>query len=172
MMVGGTPHSWALLRPVIEAVKLRQSASMIEAAVAGRARSAERDLRAACATVFGEDRAPLALDRADLEPALMAARVLEYAQGFRILAAASANYDWSLDMARIAEIWRAGCIIRARLLDDIATAFHADPPQGELLLAPGLTETLRLGIPALRRVVTAGLTAGTPLPVLGAAPSY
>lgn len=157
---------------VIEAVRLGQSASMIEAAVAGRAWSAERDLRAACATTYGADRTALILDPADLEPALLAARVLEYAQGFRILAAASDAYDWSLDMARIAGIWRAGCIIRAKLLDDIASAFHAGPEQGDLMLAPGLTGRLQQGTRALRRVVTAALGAGFPLPVLSAALSF
>ena len=32
--------------------------------------------------------------------------------------------DWSLDLESIAEIWRAGCIIRSALLDDIAEAFR------------------------------------------------
>ena len=99
----------------------------------------------------------------------MAARVLGYAQGFRILAAASAEYDWQLDFARIAEIWRAGCIIRSALLDDIATAFRGELPHGELILAPAFTETLGRTLPSLRAVVGGAVAQGHAVPVLSAA---
>lgn len=154
---------------VIEAVRLGQSASMIEGAVAARAWSAERDLRAAADRAFGGARGALQLRAEDLERAVLAARVLEYAQGFRILGAASEEYDWALDPARIAEIWRAGCIIRAALLDDISDAFRAGPPQGQLLLSPRFKAVLEDGIPALRDVVGKAVTAGVAVPVLSAA---
>lgn len=154
---------------VIEAVTLGQSATLIEGAVAARAWSAEKPLREAAGAAFGSERHPLDLSIDTLESALLAARVLEYAQGFRILAAASRDYDWHLDFARIAEIWRAGCIIRARLLDDIAEAFAKGPPMDQLLLAPAFAETFAKGIPALRSIVAAGISAGYPLPVLSAA---
>ena len=82
--------------------------------------------------------------------------------------AASDEYDWSLDMPRIAEIWRAGCIIRSSLLDDLADAFRDELPQGELILAPAIRAHLEVTIGALRRVVTAGITGGIPVPVLSA----
>ena len=148
----------------IEAVRLGQSARMIEGAVAARAWSAERDLRTAAAAAFGFDRWPVEPEA--LEQALLAARVLEYAQGFRILAAASAEFGWGLEPKTIARIWRAGCIIRARLLDDIADAFAAGPPQGELLLAPAFVPVLEAGIPALRALVAQAISAGFPVPVL------
>ncbi|HBM57723.1 MAG TPA: phosphogluconate dehydrogenase (NADP(+)-dependent, decarboxylating) [Citreicella sp.] len=157
---------------VIEAVRLGQSATLIEGAVAARAWSAEGDLRAAAGAAFGAERDALQLDMDALEAALLAARVLEYAQGFRILAAASAEYGWDLDAARIAEIWRAGCIIRARLLDDIAGAFRDGAPEGQLLLAPRFAPVLAAGIPALRALVAQAVAAGYPLPVLGAALAF
>ncbi|NDV49106.1 MULTISPECIES: NADP-dependent phosphogluconate dehydrogenase [unclassified Salipiger] len=153
----------------IEAVQLGQSATMIEGAVAARAWSAEKDLREVAGAAFGSDRASFAPDFEELEAALLAARILEYAQGFRILAAASAEYGWQLDFARIAEIWRAGCIIRARLLDDISAAFRETPPEGQLFLAPRFAPVLEAGIPALRRLVSGAIAAGYPLPVLGSA---
>ncbi len=154
---------------VIEAVHLGQSATMIEGAVAARAWSAEKPLREAMGAAFGADRQPVSLDIETLESALLAARVLEYAQGFRILDAASAEYGWALDHARIAETWRAGCIIRARLLGDFAEAFRAGPPLGQLVLAPRFAQILGDGIPALRQVIGAAITAGFALPVLSAA---
>ena len=84
----------------------------------------------------------------DLQSALIVGRILAYAQGFEILAAGSKEFNWSLDFARIAEIWRAGCIIRSAMLDDIATAFRSPLPAGiwrcltisspcSLLISPG-----------------------------------
>jgi len=71
-------------------------------------------------------------------------------------------------MPRIAEIWRAGCIIRSSLLDDLADAFRTDLPQNELILAPAIRARLDASIGALRRVVTAGINNGVPVPVLSA----
>ena len=99
---------------------------------------------------------------------MLAARIIAYAQGFRILAAASADYDWNLDFARIAEIWRAGCIIRSALLDDISAAFRGDMPEGQLIFAPAFVARLQKAIPALRRVVAAAVTAGHPVPAFSA----
>ncbi|MCC1491958.1 NADP-dependent phosphogluconate dehydrogenase [Cognatishimia sp. F0-27] len=154
---------------VIEAVKLGQSATLIEAAVAGRAWSSEKALREAMESRFGKERAPMEIDAAALERAVLAARVLEYAQGFRILGAASEHYGWALDPARIAEIWRAGCIIRARLLDDISAAFAEDPPMGQIVLSAHFEQTLKSGVPALRSVVSQAQGAGYAVPVLSAA---
>jgi 6-phosphogluconate dehydrogenase len=47
-----------------------------------------------------------------------------YAEGFAIL---QAKAEWSLDVARIAEIWRFGSVIRSWLLDLTAAALTDDP---------------------------------------------
>ncbi len=160
---------------LIEALKLGQSASTIEAAVGARSWSAAKDLRG-----LGADRlqartvpetGPVALDT-DLEKALLAARVVAYSQGFALLAAASEEFGWSLDLARIAEIWRAGCIIRSALLDDIATAFRGDLPGGSLILAPHFAGVLADSVAALRRVVAHAVLHGQPVPALAAALGY
>ncbi|WP_439149738.1 NADP-dependent phosphogluconate dehydrogenase [Sulfitobacter sp.] len=155
---------------LIEALKLGQSASTIEAAVGARGWSSEKGTRVTAEPQLPE--MPQQSDfppPADLEHALLAARILGHAQGFRILAAASADFDWQLDMARISEIWRAGCIIRSALLDDFAAAFRGDAPQGELVLAPAISEMLERSIGALRRVVAAAVLAGVAVPSLSAA---
>ena len=160
---------------VIEALKLGQSASTIEAAVGARSWSAAKDLR-----TIGQQRlhgpsstdaGPALLD-ADLERALLAARVIAYAQGFTLLAAASEEFEWQLDLARIAEIWRAGCIIRSALLDDIAAAFRGDLPGNSLILAPAFTRLLADNVGALRRVAARAFTGGLPVPALAAAVGY
>ncbi|MEM9899705.1 MAG: NADP-dependent phosphogluconate dehydrogenase [Pseudomonadota bacterium] len=155
---------------VIEALRLGQSASIIEAAVGARAWSALRAARmAGAAHLPGQGGAALALGPEDLASAFLAARILAYGQGMALLAAASDEYKWGTDLARVAEIWRAGCIIRSALLDDIAGAIRADLPEGMLHLAPAFSEALTRGLPALRKLVAAAALAGQPIPGFAAA---
>ena len=154
---------------VVEAVRLGQAANMIEAAVGARSWSSEKDIRQEAQNRLGGARGAFDCDSAMLADAFMAARILCYAQGFRILDAASKEYDWQLDFGRIAEIWRAGCIIRSALLDDISEAFGNDLPAGQLILAPKFTELLTRTIPALRTVVSTAIGAGHAIPAMSAA---
>ncbi|WP_375281248.1 NADP-dependent phosphogluconate dehydrogenase [Pseudooctadecabacter sp.] len=156
----------------IEAIRMGKSASIIEAAVGGRALSSEVAVRAAGEDIFGAARGPIEVSDDDLHDALLVGRILSYAQGFRILEAASEEFDWSIDMARTAEVWRAGCIIRSVLLDDIATAFRSDLPHGQLVFAPAMVTRLQEALPALRRVVCAAATQGHAAPALSSALSF
>ena len=157
---------------VVEAVRLGQSANMIEAAVGARSWSSEKDTRQTAEQILDGTRGAISLGSGTMAEAFTAARILGYAQGFRILRAAADEYDWPLDYARIAEIWRAGCIIRSAMLDDISEAFRSDLPHGELILSPKFAETLARTIPALREVVAAAVTSGHAIPVLASALSW
>lgn len=154
---------------VIEALKMGQSASAIEAAVGARGWSSEKEARVAGEEILGTRRGAVEIAAETYEQALLAARIIAYAQGFRILGAASEEYDWALDFARIAEIWRAGCIIRSALLDDISEAFRGEMPQGALIFAPAFAARLKECLPALRAVVAAAVQAGHPVPAFSAA---
>lgn len=155
---------------LIEALKMGQSANTIEAAVGARGWSSEKAVREMAEPLLpeGVQDAPLP-EPGDLEQALLAGRIIGHAQGFRILSAASEEFEWSLDMARISEIWRAGCIIRSALLDEFADAFRGELPGGHLILAPAMRKRLEESVPALRRVVAAGALLGVALPALSAA---
>ncbi|WP_294610564.1 NADP-dependent phosphogluconate dehydrogenase [uncultured Roseovarius sp.] len=153
---------------VIEALRMGQSASMIEAAVGARGRSSEKDTRQRAETILGGALGAFDGTPEVLAEAFLAARILCYAQGFRILAAASEEYDWSLDFAQIARIWRAGCIIRSALLDDIAEAFAGDMPEGQLILSPEFAQTLARTLPSLRQVVCSAFHGGHAVPCLSA----
>ena len=100
----------------------------------------------------------------DLERALLAAAVCCYAQGFALLDAAGRAHGWALPLARIAGLWQGGCIIRARLLDRFEAALDhglPSPPLGPAALATPVAA----GLEAWRRLLTAGIGAGLPLPV-------
>jgi 6-phosphogluconate dehydrogenase len=158
---------------VIEALKLGQSASTIEGAVGARGWSSVPELRAeASEALAGSSMVAGLPGNAMLEQALLAGRILSHAQGFEIMRAASDEHSWDLDLARIAEIWRAGCILRSDLLNDIAGALHTGPPRGQLVLAPAMVGLLRETTPALRHVVGAAVQAGLPVPSLAGALSW
>ncbi|MEL6549987.1 MAG: NADP-dependent phosphogluconate dehydrogenase [Pseudomonadota bacterium] len=159
---------------VIEAIRMGQSASIIEAAVGARVLSSERETRKVAAPILAPHagEAHGTFDEAELESALLVGRVLAYAQGFRILKAASDEFGWDLDYARIAEIWRAGCIIRSALLDDIATAFRGDLPDGRLILSDHFAPLLKNHIACLRRVVAQATLMGLPVQALASAVSW
>ena len=154
---------------LIEALKLGLSATTIEAAVAARSFSADKARRRAGAALFAPPPPVAPPATGELEAALLAAKIIAYDQGLTLLAAASQSFGWSLDLARIAEIWRAVCIIRSALLDDIARAVRAGLPQGQLIFAPAFADHLARGIPALRRTVAAAALGGHAAPALSAA---
>ena len=159
---------------VIEAIRMGQSASIIEAAVGARVLSSEkttREIAAPLLALAGIDTV-VTFSEQDLESALIVGRALAYALGFRILNAASEEFNWDLDFARIAEIWRAGCIIRSAMLDDIADAFRTDLPNGRLVLSEHFIDVLTQNVAGLRRVVAAAALRGLPVPALAAALSW
>ncbi|WP_284163522.1 NADP-dependent phosphogluconate dehydrogenase [Frigidibacter sp. SD6-1] len=157
---------------LIEALKLGLSLTTVDAAVAARSLSSDGARRAAGQALFppAVAVAPPAAD--DLARALLAAKIVAYDQGLTLLAAASDHFDWSLDLARIAGIWRAGCIIRSALLDDISSAVRTGLPQGQLIFSPAFAGHLKDGIPALRRTVAAAAMGGHAAPALSAALAY
>ena len=79
--------------------------------------------------------------------------IVTYAQGLSLLRAASAEKNYDLDLVEIAKIWRGGCIIRSALLEDIRTAFSADPQLDNLLLAPNFTDVIRQENALLKAVI-------------------
>ncbi len=159
---------------VIEAQKLAVAIPVIESAVLARNLSAQVAARKHGADVFGampQKLADGAVDTATLEQALIAGKILCYAQGFDMLSRASSEFDWSLPMPEIAKIWRNGCIIRSEMLNDMATALAALPGDN-LIFADPFTRLIRENETALRKVVIAATAAGIAVPALASGLSW
>ncbi|SOC42803.1 6-phosphogluconate dehydrogenase (decarboxylating) [Rhizobium subbaraonis] len=163
---------------VIEAQNMGIPATAIEAAVAARSLSSLKGEREAAEKILGLPAvAPLSVsDRAafikDLESALLAAKIGAYAQGFAVMAAASKEFNWNLPMPTIAKIWRAGCIIRSQFLDEITSAFTKAPDAANLIVTPAFADMVKETDGSLRRVVSAAVLAGLPVPALASALGY
>jgi 6-phosphogluconate dehydrogenase len=104
--------------------------------------------------------------------ALYAAKICSYAQGFALLQAADQAYGFGLDLGQVARVWKAGCIIRARFLDDVRNAFAATPDIPNLLMDPFFCKAAGERQQALRQVVAAAALAGVAVPALSASLSY
>jgi 6-phosphogluconate dehydrogenase len=161
---------------VQEALALGVPAAATAESVFARAASSSPDLRAAAqAALTGPDRQITPQDRAgfieDIRQALWSAKVVAYAQGLHEIKVAAAEYDWDIDIAAVARIWRAGCIIRAKLLDRIAGEYAAGG-LATLLEAPSIAAELGRCQGAWRRVVATATTAGVPIPGFASALAY
>ncbi|MFI6791615.1 NADP-dependent phosphogluconate dehydrogenase [Nonomuraea sp. NPDC050383] len=108
----------------------------------------------------------------DVRQALYASKIVAYAQGFDQMAAASKEYGWDLDLGAMATIWRGGCIIRAKFLDRIRSAYDADPSLPTLLADPTFAAALNVAQDAWRRVVTTAVQIGVPTPGFSSALAY
>ena len=158
---------------VIAAQQLGVPATAIEGAVAARSISSRKDERVAAEAVYGKP-AGLGgkhLDMGDLERALLAGKIVSYAQGFAVLSKASDENGWNLPLATIAKIWRAGCIIRSRFLDQMSAAYAKGAAQN-LLMVPDFIVIMKDAHPSLRSVVAAGALGEFPLISLSASLAY
>jgi 6-phosphogluconate dehydrogenase len=104
--------------------------------------------------------------------ALFASKITSYAQGLGLLKAASDEYQYSLDMGEIARIWRAGCIIRANLLDDITAAYKRDPKLVNLLLDESFHKDVESRQEAWRLVIQTAIGMGIPMLAISASLAY
>ncbi|MFO7585278.1 MAG: NADP-dependent phosphogluconate dehydrogenase [Anaerolineales bacterium] len=147
----------------------------INAAVESRILSSLKAERVAAAQVLGGpgrfegDRARL-VDLA--EQALYASKVTSYAQGFAMLRLASVEYGWGLDFASIARVWRAGCIIRAELLESVSVAFTHQPALPNLLTDSAFSAALLARQAAWREVVQTAVGLGIPMLATSASLAY
>ena len=147
----------------------------IDIAVSMREISAFKDLRVEAEAIYGKPETK-PVDKVDFiakaEKALYFAFIITYAQGLNQLVEASDEYGYELDMAEVAKIWRAGCIIRAALLDDISKTYSAQPALKNIVMAPEFVSKLKETVDATREVVAYGANNGIPLPGLSNSLTY
>lgn len=104
--------------------------------------------------------------------ALYLGKIISYTQGFQQLKAAAKKHNWMLNYSEIARIFRAGCIIRAQLLQKITAAYATDKNLTNLLLAPYFIKIANDYHQALRDVVAYAVQNGIPTPTFSAAITY
>jgi 6-phosphogluconate dehydrogenase len=148
----------------------------ITAAVDGRILSALKEQRVAAAKRLTGPDGPYRGDRQQLVEAvragLYAAKICSYAQGMALLKQASDEFGYDLDLGNIAKIWRAGCIIRAELLDDITNAYRRNPNLPNLLLDDKFRTAINAHQEGWRFAVQTAIGLGVPVLATSASLAY
>lgn len=161
---------------VINALELAMPLELIATAVFERNLSCEKELREKAAGVYPRTASIAVYDRDELVKGigqtLYASKLVSYAQGFGVLKKASGKYEWSLNLATIARLWRAGCIIRSAFLDDIAKAFEQDATLQNLLLASHFKDEIREALPSWKKLVATAAKEEIASPAFASALNY
>jgi 6-phosphogluconate dehydrogenase len=161
---------------VIDALELGVPLSLIGEAVFARTLSALKTERVDAARHLGSVRPAFSGDREAMihaiHDALYAAKIISYTQGFMQMRQAANEYGWTLDFGELALLWRAGCIIRSRFLDDIKRAFERAPALPSLLFDDFFADAVRSAQSGWRETVALGVNLEIPLPAMGSALSF
>jgi 6-phosphogluconate dehydrogenase len=164
----------------INALDLGTPVTLIAEAVFARHLSALKDDRVKASEIIGggirktfsgsrEDREAFI---EDIRRALLASKIVSYAQGFMLMRAAAEEFGWNLNFGEIALLWREGCIIRSVFLDDIRTAFEKKTDLACLLLDDFFRDIISESEPSWRRVVSSSVEAGVAVPAFSSALAF
>jgi 6-phosphogluconate dehydrogenase len=159
-----------------DAMDLGAPIPTIDIAVESRFLSALKEERVAASKVLSGPDGRLEGGRdqliEDVRDALFAAKICSYAQGMALLRIAGREYEYGLDLAEVARIWRGGCIIRAAFLNDVMSAFEEKPDLDNLLLNPFFEQAVRERQNAMRCVIQTAVSLGVPCPAFSASLAY
>jgi 6-phosphogluconate dehydrogenase len=108
----------------------------------------------------------------DIHDALYASKIISYAQGFMLMSSTSDEKGWNLNYGNIALVWRGGCIIRSRFLNNIKQAFEKDTELSNLLLDEFFRDAIHNAQAGWRRAIQFAVGAGIPAPAFTAALAF
>jgi 6-phosphogluconate dehydrogenase len=163
---------------VVSALQMGVAVPTIYAALNARVLSSMRPERLAAASILkAPETHPIDLGSsadamAPLFDACVLAAIASYAQGMALLQEASILHNYNLDMSAIGQIWKGGCIIRARLLQRIQNAYTNNPQLKNLMLDHWFAEQVNSRLPGLRQVVAGAALAGIPVPCFSSSLDY
>lgn len=150
--------------------------TLIAESVFARCISALKSERVAASKVLSGPEKTFSGDKAafieDLRQAVLASKIVSYAQGYTLMREAAKEFNWHLNYGGIALMWRGGCIIRSAFLGKIKDAFDKNPELNNLLLDEYFTNTVVNAQAGWRKVAMSAIANGVPAPCLTAALNY
>jgi 6-phosphogluconate dehydrogenase len=160
----------------VTALDVGAPASTIAEAVFARCLSALKEERVAASSVFTGPQLEFDVDKTvfvdQVRQALYASKICSYAQGYQLMQMSAKEYGWQLNYGGIALLWREGCIIRARFLENIKAAFDRKPDLENLLLAPYFAQIIQSTHSGWRQVVSSAALHGIWTPAFSSALAY
>ncbi|KAI8884251.1 6-phosphogluconate dehydrogenase, decarboxylating [Backusella circina FSU 941] len=150
--------------------------TLIGEAVYARCLSSLKDERVRASKILAGPKPSFSGDKqkfiAQLGQALYASKIVSYAQGFMLMRQAGADYNWKLNFAGIALMWRGGCIIRSVFLGKIKDAYTNNPELENLLFDPFFQNATADAQESWRAVIAQAVTMGIPTPALSTALNF
>lgn len=160
----------------INALDLGIPLTLISEAVFARCLSALKDQRVAAEQLFTKKNTQVEGDKQqwldDLRQALLASKIISYAQGFMLMREASIDNGWELNYGNVASMWRGGCIIRSAFLNNIRDAFENNPELAFFGVDPYFKDILENCQTAWRKVAAKSLEVGIPMPCVTSALTF
>lgn len=160
----------------INALDLGIPLTLISESVFARCLSSLKDQRVEASKLFNKQIAPIEGDKAQwleaIRQALLASKIISYAQGFMLIRQASEEFDWSLNYGNVALMWRGGCIIRSAFLGNIRDAYEANADLQFLGSDPYFKDILENCMGAWRKVVSKSIEMGLPMPCMASALTF
>jgi 6-phosphogluconate dehydrogenase len=160
----------------VSSLDLGMPVTLIGEAVYARCLSAMKEERVAASKILSGPKAKIDGDKKavieDIRQALLASKIVSYAQGFMLLREAANEYKWDLNYGSVAMMWRAGCIIRSAFLGKIKAAFQNNPGLSNLLLDEYFKGVIDRCQGSWRRVVSKAVENGVPVPAFTTALAF
>jgi 6-phosphogluconate dehydrogenase len=157
------------------AYDLEAPITVIDTAVSMRDLSKYKAIRVQASTMYTPAEALVVEKEAFLnllEDAFYFSMIMSYAQGMFMLSKASVEYKYELKLDEIAKIWRGGCIIRSKFLENIYGAYGKNTSLEHLLLDADVAALVNGATKGMRSVVSAAVSAGIAVPAYASALSY
>lgn len=163
----------------LEAIDLGVDISVITAALNGRFMSNLKDERIKAEAIIKScvDTSSKGVSNKEefinlVKNALYVSKIVSYAQGFKLLSAAEEVYGWKFDFSEVAKIFRGGCIIRAKFLNDISDAFKNQSDVDNLMLTEFFSNEINTRLGDLRKVVEVAVSNGVSISAMSQALGY
>ena len=160
----------------INALDMGIPLTLITESVFSRCLSALKDQRVAAEALFGKSNMQIEGDKQEwvdaLRQALLASKIISYAQGFMLMRQASNENGWNLNYGNVALMWRGGCIIRSAFLSNIRDAFEANPEIAFLGSDAYFKGILDNCLVAWRKVAAKSMEVGIPMPCMTSALTF
>ncbi|MCX7787293.1 MAG: decarboxylating NADP(+)-dependent phosphogluconate dehydrogenase [Spirochaetes bacterium] len=161
---------------VISSVELGIPITLIAEAVYARCLSALKDERVEASKVLKGPKPKFEGNKEefveDIRKALLASKIVSYAQGYMLMREAAKEYNWNLNYGGIALVWRGGCIIRSVFLGRIKEAFDRNPNLNNLLMDEYFRKIIKKCEPSWRKVVSVAALNGIPVPAFSTALAF
>jgi len=160
----------------VSSLDLGVPVTLIGEAVFSRTLSALKDERVRASKILQGPQKKFTGDKKlfvkQLGQALYASKLISYAQGFMLMREAAKEYNWDLNNAGIALMWRGGCIIRSAFLGDIKNAYTKNPKLENLLFDPFFKKAIHDAQDSWRQVIAQAVLLGIPTPASSTALAF